>query len=326
MKNSIFFESWKKSIVDYVKRTHIENKKVLKMPDNEVVTRYITYIRECVYYPVTVIESKEVKSEIKNYPELVSGYNEIKDRLQKGEGVQPYLSTKAYELRPDDLYNDWQILHLHLGVVQGNKKKSKRSNLTLRMYVENLKAYFICLEPHKSYANSELLKIMYENWPEIIERHELKGITLDKELSEDDIIKYRNKGIMSLPSFVDNEGKSHVIAMDIYTVSKISERDSELLDKTIPEFINNIVDSVKKKIIEKDIIKSGVFHYEKGYFVFGIEDKNRKIDKFIFMFKDTEFWESLFNIEKKGNFKIFYSKSVKKSEDEIWKSWRKNLE
>ena len=125
MKNSIFFESCKKSIVDYVKRTHIENKKVLKMPDNEVVTKYITYIRECVFYPVTVIESKEVKSEIKNYPELVSGYNEIKDRLQKGEGVQPYLSKKAYELRPDNLYNDWQIIHLHLGVVQGNKKNLK---------------------------------------------------------------------------------------------------------------------------------------------------------------------------------------------------------
>ena len=269
MKNSIFFESWKKSIVDYVKRTHIENKKVLKMPDNEVVTKYITYIRECVFYPVTVIESKEVKSEIKNYPELVSGYNEIKDRLQKGEGVQPYLSKKAYELRPDNLYNDWQIIHLHLGVVQGNKKKSKRSNLTLRMYVENYKAYFICIEPHKSYANSELLKIMYENWPEIIERHELKGVTLNKELSEDDIIKYRNKGIMSLPSFVDNEGKSHVIAMGMYTVSKISERDAELLDKIIPNAIDDAIDFVKEEVIKKDIIKSGVFHYEEGIFVFG---------------------------------------------------------
>lgn len=310
MKNSIFFESWKKSIVDYVKRTHIENKKVLKMPDNEVVTKYITYIRECVFYPVTVIESKEVKSEIKNYPELVSGYNEIKDRLQKGEGVQPYLSKKAYELRPDNLYNDWQIIHLHLGVVQGNKKKSKRSNLTLRMYVENYKAYFICIEPHKSYANSELLKIMYENWPEIIEGHELKGVTLDKELSEDDIIKYRNKGIMSLPSFVDNEGKSHVIAMGMYTVSKISERDSELLDKIIPNAIDDAIDFVKEEVIKKDIIKSGVFHYEEGIFVFGIEGKNGQIDKFIFMFKGTEFWESLFNIEKKGQCNIIINPNL----------------
>lgn len=310
MKNSIFFESWKKSIVDYVKRTHIENKKVLKMPDNEVVTKYITYIRECVFYPVTVIESKEVKSEIKNYPELVSGYNEIKDRLQKGEGVQPYLSKKAYELRPDNLYNDWQIIHLHLGVVQGNKKKSKRSNLTLRMYVENYKAYFICIEPHKSYANSELLKIMYENWPETIERHELKGVTLDKELSEDDIIKYRNKGIMSLPSFVDNEGKSHVIAMGMYTVSKISERDSELLDKIIPNAIDDAIDFVKEEVIKKDIIKSGVFHYEEGIFVFGIEGKNGQIDKFIFMFKGTEFWESLFNIEKKGQCNIIINPNL----------------
>lgn len=310
MNNSIFFESWKKSIVDYVKKTHSGNKKILEMSDDEVVTKYITYIRECVVYPVTVIESKEVKSEIKNYPELVSGYNEIKDRLQKGEGVQPYLSTKADKLLFDGLYNDWQILHLHLGVVQDNKKYSKRSNLTLRMWVDNSKAYFICLEPHKSYTNSELFKIMYENWPEIIETHELKGITPDKELSGDDIIKYRNEGIMVPSSFVDNEGKSHVMAMGMYSLSKASVRDLELLIRIIPNAIDDAIDFVKEEVIKKDIIKSGVFHYKEGIFVFGIEGKNGQIDKFIFMFKGTEFWESLFNIEKKGQCNIIINPNL----------------
>ena len=49
---------------------------------------------------------------------------------------------------------------------------------------------------------------------------------------------------------------------------------------------------------------------KREFLYLGIEGKNGQIDKFIFMFKGTEFWESLFNIEKKGQCNIIINPNL----------------
>lgn len=118
------------------------------MPNENVVVNYLTYIRKCIFYPVTVHESNEIKNMISN--EIKGPYNTIKKRLSNGNGVFPYLSTKASKLTFDGLYLDWNILHLHLGNLSANNCCTERTGKTLHLMVIKDNAFLIKIGQHGS--------------------------------------------------------------------------------------------------------------------------------------------------------------------------------
>ena len=108
-------------------------------------------------------------------PEYVSALAEIERKIESGKNLNPYLSRKLPNLSAnDELLNDWGIQHLHLGSSVITKKKNKGfikgTPDLLFVYFDEQSAYFIVIGDHDSFGDEELLQILHDNWPEVLEK------------------------------------------------------------------------------------------------------------------------------------------------------------
>lgn len=198
-------DSWKKSVCNVVRYEQNGNDKIINMPDEILVINYLTYVRKCIFYPVAVHESGEIKNMISN--EIKGPYNTIKKRLSNGDGVAPYLSTAASNLIFDGLYLDWNILHLHLGNLSPDSCRVKRTEKTLHLMVIKDNAFLIKIGQHgpNAYTDLDEFKIIYNNWPNILN---FLNVTPDQDITSEDRFKMRKCGVNSLTTFTDNTGSS----------------------------------------------------------------------------------------------------------------------
>ncbi|WMJ88903.1 hypothetical protein [Anaerocolumna sp. MB42-C2] len=134
----------------------------------------------------TIHESKELCVPSKH----ANDYEEIKKMIRNGNDLYPYLSRK---LEKDEnfkelMLNDWGITHLHF-------KRKGTEYVLFTMFTET-DAYVIQAMPHgKKYplvwVNSELLEILHNNWPELIDVYKARMITGDHlEPKEKYVLRY----------------------------------------------------------------------------------------------------------------------------------------
>ncbi len=114
----------------------------------------------------------------------------IIDLIQRGENVNPYqgegliyhdISGRRRQKRTDLLWADWGVIHLHLteAPISNTKYFSKRSEWLLFGIQGDDFFAVIDVRHHDDkdvFSDPELMKIMVESWPEMMERFELKGI------------------------------------------------------------------------------------------------------------------------------------------------------
>lgn len=298
-----YFNLWKKAVCDKVK----ENINLPDLSDDKILNNYITYIRKCMFFRAKIEESKEIKEEISHLSDLstVTVYEEIKRRLKHGEGVAPYLSKRAKALKPDYLFLDWNILHLHLGNLRKGNEYANRTNETLHLFLppKSKKVYFIKIGHHfkdsepDPYVDKNELRIIYTNWEKLLDKYEIHNFVPTCDVSDEERKKYRENGIMVFTDFKDQKGKKHVVMPASYSTGKTSDYVQEIVDLRIPNFINSIIDYVKHNINRSELISKGSFYYcpDKNKFYFGII-KNTKFNPYIFYFSSIDFWQSILEI------------------------------
>ncbi|BEI51718.1 hypothetical protein JK197_14050 [Lactiplantibacillus plantarum] len=299
-------ESWKKSICNVIKDEQSESNNISKMDDESLVINYLTYIRKCIPFPVTVYESNEIKNMISD--EIKGPYDTIKKRLANGEGVAPYLSSRASKLDFDGLYLDWNILHLHLGNINADSFSAERTEKTLHLMVIRDEAYLIKIGKHGSDAYTDLdeLTIVYNNWPKLLN---VLNFIPDQDINSEDRIKVRNGGVNAFTTFPDNTGKL-ITAFPFqslgYSTNKTSNYDSLLLNKRIPEIINGIVKQAKDISKKSDYFSEGQFYYspKETCFNFSSIDSQENLCS-LFEFNSNDFWEKIFANGKKLTIKVF---------------------
>lgn len=286
---------WKKSVCNVVRYEQNGNDNIINMPNESIVVNYLTYIRKCVFYPVTVHESNEIKTMISG--EIKGPYDTIKKRLANGEGVAPYLSSRASKLDFDGLYLDWNILHLHLGNINADSSSAERTGKTLHLMVIRNEAYLIKIGQHGSGAYTDLdeFKIIYNNWPDILN---FLNVTPDQDITSEDRFKMRKCGVNFLTTFTDNT-RSSITAIPEqsgYSTAKTSNYDLELLDLKIPGLIKSIVEKAKEKSQNSDLFSKGQFYYypQETCFKFGIIDSQENLRP-LFEFSSTDLWKSIFS-------------------------------
>ena len=144
--------------------------------------------------PRAVIKSAEFQCPDKFIPAL----NEIENKFKKGESLTPYMTTHIkYSKEKDLLLYDWGIYHFHLGLKDPQKQFAERSDQVLFVYIKNNTAYFIQTYPHKKkhlYATQEMVKILHNNWPELIAKHKINGV-LSHEIDDENYGKIRKAHI-----------------------------------------------------------------------------------------------------------------------------------
>lgn len=125
--------------------------------------------------------------------ECPAGYEEklkrLEQAIQRGENLHPYMTRRLKMADTDDLLlSDWGIYHFHLSDVLEKDGFMRRSAYLLMARMEQDVVYFLKIYPHNEsqlWSKKEMLRIVYENWPETIEKYHLNGmVSLSETLSD----------------------------------------------------------------------------------------------------------------------------------------------
>lgn len=155
--------------------------------------------------------------------------------IERGDNINPYqgkglilhhdISGSKRQNRTDLLWADWGIIHLHLteAPISGKEYFSERSNWLLFGISGDDFFAGIDIRHHSEedvFSNPELMKIMVESWPEMMERFEVKGMAVPGEtdlLGPKEHARLRKSG---LTSFITIGGKSYMApGMGVTTAS-----------------------------------------------------------------------------------------------------------
>jgi hypothetical protein len=144
-----------------------------------------------------VIISPEVQQKMGQYPAIAK----IRDELSQGKDLSPWLSDsvrkKGSDPKADLMFNDWQILHFHLGSLFVQPDKIDRTGDLLFAYIAPDHAVFLDIQPHGSWSMRDLLRILLRVSPGDMTRCEFKGALglSGGGRTDDEILKLRQIGV-----------------------------------------------------------------------------------------------------------------------------------
>lgn len=122
-----------------------------------------------------------ISSEILLQREAQPAIEQIRTELAAGKDVGPWLSertrTRKADHRADMMFNDWQIVHFHLGRFFQSPTTVRRSGLLLYAHVSAEEATLLDVQPHGAWAQQALLEILLRTNPPALERYEARGVT-----------------------------------------------------------------------------------------------------------------------------------------------------
>ena len=136
--------------------------------------------------PRKVVYSREFQCP-EEYQEALSQFEQS---AREGKNLNTYLSDQIRKPeKSDDLLNDWNIYHFHLTKRFREDGFAKRSDYQIFAWVTADCIYMIQIYPHKEahlYTKKELLKIIEENWPELLKPHHIQGaVRLSVQLDDE---------------------------------------------------------------------------------------------------------------------------------------------
>lgn len=199
-----FLDDWHNEMIEEI------NQAGLRFSDNlakdYLIIRYFTYLRKLgSKKSLNIHKSREFVCP----DEYQDGLQDIEEKLKQGEDISPYLSKDADKLVNDLMFNDWGVIHLHLGKeLEENGQYIKRTGPLLFLYFKEDNAYLINIFPHQNWTKKEVLQIMYSNWPELIKPYIMTGVQgLEPGYSESQHLKLRKKGYNVMLELEDENGE-----------------------------------------------------------------------------------------------------------------------
>jgi len=152
----------------------------------------------------TVRQSKELANKILPQ-EITLGLQQLIEKAESGQDLKPHLSRLIEDPDyPDLMFYDWGIFHFHLGTNPHPKRQGfvERTHDLLFAIADSHTArmYLIDIHPHHGgFTNQDLLRILEENWPEIIDPYALnRVIGLPYNASDTDIDSLREASINTI--------------------------------------------------------------------------------------------------------------------------------
>ena len=156
--------------------------------------------------PRQVMYSKEFQCP-KEYQVALKAFEE---RAQNGLSLAPFQSEKIKRANYNDmLLNDWGIQHFHLSRRYRDDGFVARSQYQIFAYVTDEAMYMIQIVPHNEedlYSRREMVRIIRDNWPNLLKRFHIKGVTgLTEKLDDHAYGEIRNANITTLLELGENE-------------------------------------------------------------------------------------------------------------------------
>ncbi|MUK50773.1 hypothetical protein [Aliivibrio fischeri] len=140
----------------------------------------------------------------------LGGYRQVISEIKSGRDLMPRCSRQQTNKSgfTDRMLLDWGIYHLHLGTDKIKKGKNKGliqgHKDILFIFITNEVAYIIGIFDHSSWAKQEVLQIVYDNWPHLLEQWKLREVVdLAQEVTDEDR-KFLRDGNINSPIKIGN--------------------------------------------------------------------------------------------------------------------------
>ncbi len=167
-------------------------------PFSDDLIDWLHYKARCIpSFRRAVVVSSEVSALTLKYPAIAA----IRNIFENGGDVTPWLSdsTRTNKLVPgaDMMFNDWQIIHLHLGNFFVSPSKIRRSGPLLFCHITATEATMLDVAPHGAWTKTDLLEILLKTNPKALERYEFSAIT-PQRLTDTEYGNLRTNGVNSV--------------------------------------------------------------------------------------------------------------------------------
>lgn len=164
-------------------------------------------------------------------PRHITALSKIEADSIAGNDLNPRLSKKLLNANySDPLLNDWDLHHLHLGLVLQGDGFIERDGPLLFAKVTSTAMYFVAIRDHGRWSDSELMEIVHRNWPQTFAPFRLKGIKLTgPPLTEKEREDGRKAGLLMFTQMADGTLYAPFgggIATDRTSVSAVTQSDS----------------------------------------------------------------------------------------------------
>jgi len=133
-------------------------------------------------------------------PDQQRGLWEFRVRSRSGAPLKPFLSRTSQKADfRDGMLIDWGILHFHLSDELQADGFVRRSDDVLFAMVRENAIYCIGFWPHKSWSKQDVIGIVHDNWPRLIEQYRVKGLVgLSRPITDQDVEKLRKANINTI--------------------------------------------------------------------------------------------------------------------------------
>ncbi|MTJ11534.1 hypothetical protein FJR11_02755 [Anabaena sp. UHCC 0187] len=145
--------------------------------------------------------SKSLSEEIHN------GLQQFIEKAESGQDLKPHISTRINNPDYNDtMFSDWGFFHFHLGTTLDPDPRrygfiQRTNELLFAILAPNSETmYLIDVHPHTGgFINQDLLRIIEENWEELLDPHTVRGIDeIDYNPSDNDIGIFRKAGLVTI--------------------------------------------------------------------------------------------------------------------------------
>ncbi len=133
-------------------------------------------------------------------PELQQGLADLEQAFSNGADIWPWQSKLIDRPSVEDgMYNDYRVIHFHLGIGFETSGYIKRTGPLLFAIVDSASVYEIGLYHHGDWYEFDVLNIVDENWPHLLDPVTIRGIDVANcPQTRDEVKAFRKANILSV--------------------------------------------------------------------------------------------------------------------------------
>ncbi|PKK83262.1 MAG: hypothetical protein CVT49_09665 [candidate division Zixibacteria bacterium HGW-Zixibacteria-1] len=238
---------------------------------------------------------------------LRNGLKLLKKKISNGDSLLAHMSKGIFNATEHDgMFYDWGIHHLHLGVKPDEKLKKliERTSELLYAIFDNEYAYFIIIGEHKQWADKNIMRIVKNNFPQIINTSRFHGFSeLSYTPSEKETINLR-KSLINV--ILDLNGEYYAVPGGGVSCGGLSVRSVEEFGRII-RFYKNAEDLIKNQMEQNSAI---LFKQMSWTYPIRLEMLTLADDNVTVVDKMNKFRLTLIYNQKSNKFTDIYIKSI----------------
>ncbi|MCZ4065665.1 hypothetical protein NB636_02100 [Oxalobacter aliiformigenes] len=103
------------------------------------------------------------------------GWKKLKSHIENGDDIRHYQSKRSDDIEfKDSMLNEWGGYHFHLGENVEHDKWIERTNELVFAILTDNEFYAINVFKHGGWADKEIVEIIHDNWPHLIEPYKVR--------------------------------------------------------------------------------------------------------------------------------------------------------